>query len=511
MAASRRLGAFNKHVRKGAERSQLASIRDNAGYVPAATINNAKQIGVAAGSIAGMGSQILGSVSGFFGVLTGALYVADGASVVAQQNGRMKELKAAKGTASALPPSADVLHALSKPFDANIDRLHRQAERDRGFAISRIVKGLMESVIGAVGSGFAIAAIVGVGVVTAGTAIAIAGAALSVCFIASCALKAGYAWKSEHTSKQRQRFAEQVAATTDRKELEQIFESAYVTGVDRRERNMRIVHTRDRQTGTQTRQVRLKKMDIISNEYLALEVLAGFILDQSLDQSRTKPVGSPGTATLQVDGTDFGDGASGAAPMTSMVRQPIGVEAMSELEFTQIINALRIRKQAAEAAWKVQSSNDKLDERQFFLDQEKSDLWFIKKSIAPSLGLKLRTAAGGKQEDVPAVVFWDAFETCYGGAKVAAETAESKAGKRPPMKSALGSQPKDSQDSQDVVIFQKIADELFTRISRSEFLAAAVRVKDRQDQLDKLDEDQWKTYLVMKRFVKWINEGCVPA
>jgi hypothetical protein len=489
MAASRRLGRFNQHVRKNAERGQLAMLRDDAGYVPQSLVTSTKQIGATTGAIAGAGAHVLGSISGFLGVLTGALYVADGASVAAQQTGRMQELKAAAQTAVTVPDSAGVLRALSKPFDDNIERLHRQANRERGFAISRIVKGSMESVIGAVGTGCGIALLVGVGVGTAGIALAIAGAALSVCFIASCAVKAGYAWKSEHTSKQRQRFAEQIAATMDRKELEQIFESAYLSGGDRRERNMRIVHTGDQQTGVQDKLIRLKKMDIVSNEYLALDVLAGFILDQS----RAGTVGMPGAARPAVMPDGVNADASDTVSFTSAVRQPVAAEAMSEIEFTQILNVLRQRRDAAEKAWQKHTPKQALDKQQFFLDHEKADIWFIKASIAPSLGLKLRSAAGGKQNPVPAVVYQDAFVQSRNAALDVAQRVAKK-------KAAATSQP--VPDISENAVFRMTAKVLFGKVSRAEFLAAAKRVEDGHDQLEL---GNWEMGTAMKQFVDRLN------
>ncbi|MDB5825130.1 MAG: hypothetical protein JWR21_3834 [Herminiimonas sp.] len=487
MAASRRLSRFNEHVRKNAERAQLAVLRDNTGYVPQAIVSNAKQIGATAGTIVGTGAQVLGSISGFLGVLTGALYVADGASVATQQSGRIRELKAAAQTRVNVPDSASVLRALSKPFDDNIERLHRQAKRERGFAISRIVKGSMESVIGAVGTGCGIALVVGVGVGTAGIALAVAGAALSVCFVASCAVKAGYAWKSEHTSKQRQRFAEQIAATMDRKELAQIFESAYLAGGDRRERNMRVVHTGDRQTGVQDKVIRLKRMDIVSNEYLALEVLAGFILDQS----RAGLVNTPQAVTAPLLASDGNPIASEPTRLTSVVRQPIAAEAMTEIEFTQIINVLRQRRDAAEKAWQKLTPKSDFEKQQFFLDHDKADLWFIKASIAPSLGLKLRSAAGGKPNPVPAVVYRDAFVQSRNAVLDVARRADKKKGTRA---SAAVAGPNMSKDE----LFQKTTEALFGTVSRAEFLAAAKRVEDREDQLELGD---WEMNTTMKAFV----------
>jgi hypothetical protein len=493
MAASRRLGAFNPHVRKNAERAQLSMLRDDAGYVPQAIVTNTKQIGAAAGTVVGVGANVLASVSGFLGVLTGALYVADGASVAAQQSGRMRELKSAVQAPAGVPDSAAVLRALGKPFDDNIERLHRQARRERGFAISRIVKGSMESVIGAVGAGCGIALVVGVGVGTAGIALALAGAALSVCFIASCAVKAGYAWKSEHTSKQRQRFAEQIAATMDRKELAQIFESAYLGGGDRRERTMRIVHTGDRQTGVQDKAIRLKKMDIVSNEYLALEVLAGFILDQS----RARPVGKIPPAIAPSLASETASDGSVPFAFTSALRQPISAEAMSEIEFTQIINALRRRRDATEIAWQKYTPKSILDKQQFFLDHDKADLWFIKASIAPSLGLRLRTAVGGKPDPVPAVVYRDAFEQSRNAVLDAAHRGEKKKGGT----AATGQH--NSTLSEDVV-FHRTEQALFSTVSRAEFLAAAKRVDDRQDQLEL---GGWEMGTSMKRFMDRLNRS----
>jgi hypothetical protein len=489
MAASRRLGRFNQHVRKNAERSQLAMLRDDAGYMPQAIVSNTKQIGATAGTIMGAGAYVFTSVSGFLSVLTGALYVADGVSVAAQQSGRMAELKTAAQSPAWAPDSADVIRALGKPFEDNIERLQRQAKRERGFAISRIVKGSMESVIGAVGTGCGIALLVGVGVGTAGVALAIAGAALSVCFIATCAVKAGYAWKSEHTSKQRQRFAEQIAATMDRAELTQIFESAYLSTKDRGERDMRIVHTGDRQTGVQDKVIRLKKMDIVSNEYLALEVLAGFILDQS----RTGPVGTPQPGTLASLAAVADADAPKPAALTSVVRQPIAAEAMSELEFTQIINVLRQRHSAAEAVWQKQTPKHALDKQQFFLDQEKADLWFIKASIAPALGLRLRTAAGGKPNPVPAVVYQDAF--------VKSRSAALDAARRAAQGGAASTAQRAHNVSEDV-LFPATAEALFSTVSRAEFFAAAKRVEDRQDQLEL---GNWEMGTAMKIFVERLN------
>lgn len=505
MAASRRLGVLNQHVRKLEDRAQLALLRDDAGYMSQAIVTNTKQIGATAGTIVGTGAYVLASVSGFLSVFTGALYVADGASVAAQQTGRMRELKAARQAPTAATDSADVLQALAKPFDDNIERLHRQAKRERGFAISRIVKGSMESVMGAVGAGCGIALVVGVGVGTAGIALALAGVALSVCFIASCAVKTGYAWKSEHTSKQRQRFAEQIAATTDRKELAHIFESAYLSGVDRKERTMRVVHTGDRQTGVQDKVIRLKKMDILSNEYLALDVVAGFVLDQS----RAGPVGKPQPATSATLATDVDPDGSATpppgyrsvattaptpVPLGSVVRQPFAAEALSEIEFTQIINVLRQRRDAAAKAWKTHTPKDALSERQFFLDHEKADLWFIKASIAPSLGLKLRSI-GGKPEAVPAAVYRDAFEACHEGALAQAQRAARKKGAT----TATGpSEPR----IPEAVVFELTAKALFSTVSRAEFLAAAERVKARVDQLE---IGKWESLAAMDRFILWLS------
>jgi hypothetical protein len=412
---------------------------------------------------------------------------------------------AARQAPTAAADSADVLQALGKPFDDNIERLHRQAKRERGFAISRIVKGSMESVMGAVGAGCGIALVVGVSVGTAGVALAVAGAALSVCFIASFVAKTGYAWKSEHTSKQRQRFAEQTAATVDRKELAHIFESAYLPGADRKERTMRIVHTGDRQTGVQDKVIRLKRMDIVSNEYLALEVVAGFILDQS----RAGLVGKPQPATSASLATDadsdssatpppgFRSGATTTpkpVPLGSVVRQPFAAEALSEIEFTQIFNVLRQRRDAATKAWKTHAPKDALSEPQFFMDQEKADLWFIKASIAPSLGLKLRSV-GGKPEAVPAAVYRDAFEACYEGALAQAQRAARKKGEA----AATGhSKPR----IPEAVIFDLTAKALFSTVSRAEFLAAADRVKARVDQLE---IGNWESLAAMDRFVFWLS------
>jgi hypothetical protein len=132
-----------------------------------------------------------------------------------------------------------------------------------------------------------------------------------------------------------------------------------------------------------------------------------------------------------------------------------------------------------------------LNKRQFFLDQEKADIWFIKASIAPSLGLKLRSAAGGKPNPVPAVVYRDAFVQSRNAVLDMANRANKKKGTRA---SAAAAGPNMSKDE----LFQKTTEALFGTVSRAEFLAAAKRVDDREDQLELGD---WEMNTTMKAFV----------
>lgn len=217
MAAARKVPELDRDASDGFFRARLSAVRDGAPVMAGAIAVNAKNIGVAAhtvGTIAGAG---LGIAAGAAAMISAPVDIVQGVSEhkTAQRNiaaieKRGERLQGWKKT----PTPSKLRQAVAKAYGHHQGRLLRQEQRASVFASLRSGKGVLAFGLGSASAAASIAVLCGVATAaTGGLFLGIAAGVLGTFFLGMVAYKQYRRWKTENTSKQRQRQAQALIAT----------------------------------------------------------------------------------------------------------------------------------------------------------------------------------------------------------------------------------------------------------------------------------------------------------
>ena len=359
-AAAKKVKTLNRSVAKEQRRTNANALRSAPVQVTNGALRIGRDIGTTSHTVGGTVAGSLGVASSLLSIANGSLYcyIASIEHGKAHQQKEVAKTMQEKLKAFGRHPHVcldDSIRRIMGNLDTNLTRLHRQGVRDRRYADMRMMRGIADIAVGSALAGVGIAALVGVSVATAGAALGVVAAVVAGTYLGAVAGKFHHKWKGEHTSKRRQRHAQMLIATIPGDQLRRHF-----IGRERTSLTAILAAYQQNNLHLGREVVKDREVDIGSNEYVALHFLAQDLLAEL------------------VPGADVDGAAHQGSGAASRILSVLGMD-KSELHTL----AVALRKG----------------------ETEEKRLEFVKKMIAPVVGVPFRINGKGEEEEGALKVF----------------------------------------------------------------------------------------------------------
>lgn len=267
MEASQKIPKLKDAARQDKVRTYVGAAQSGAGLLPGAASANASAIAKAVTVLPALANAALSVVGSVCGIFSGAVQIFMGQGDYARASGQragIKEKKAALERWAVKLPGDPVMQKIQGTVQSSLERIARHGVRERGFAIFKIAKGVLDIGVGATGGAFALGALAGLSgatLATGGLALAITATLIGTIYAGAMLSKMYMKWKSDYRAKDRQRQAHELILKSggDAARLEDAFGAA-----------QRETLTIARAGGKQ----KVKRVEIATNEYVALHLLA---------------------------------------------------------------------------------------------------------------------------------------------------------------------------------------------------------------------------------------------